>query len=53
MNRWKYITKTDYATVYVDYGHRMTKMETLKYTYYHNGIYPVHNPEYTKRLRKR
>ena len=51
-HRWKYIGETDKATIHVDYRTNTTKIETLKYIYYHKGIYPFHNPDYTRKYKK-
>ena len=51
-HRWKYIGETDKAKIFVDYRASTTKIETFKYTYFHKGIYPFHNPDYTKKYRK-
>lgn len=47
--RWRYVGKTDKATIFVDYNQRKTKIVTFKNTYIHNGIYPFH--DYDKRRR--
>jgi hypothetical protein len=51
-NRWKYVGKTEYATIYIDYKSKTTKIVTNKHIYFHNGIYPSHNPDYTRRFKK-
>lgn len=48
--RWKYIGSTEYSRVFVDHRLKMTKVEGKRFIYYHKGIYPFHNPEYTRRF---
>lgn len=51
-HRWKFVGETKYAKVYVDHSFNMTKIETFKYIYYHDGIYPYHNPDYNRKFRR-
>lgn len=51
-HKWKYIGKTNNSKIFVDYRHDITKIETIKYVYYHDGIYPYHNPDFKKRYKK-
>ena len=47
---WKFVGETPYATIFVNYTKKKTKVVTFKYTYYHDGIYPYHNPDYHKKF---
>lgn len=51
-NRWKFIGKTNNAEIFVDYGQRKTKIVTNGWVYIHNGIYPFHNYDSTRRFKR-
>lgn len=51
-HRWKFIGKTENATIFVDYRLNMTKIKAKQGTYYHDGIYPFHNPVAKRRFRR-
>ena len=51
-NNWKWAGESDYATVYVDYRKRKTKVVTRKNIYIHEGVYPFHNPDYSRRMKR-
>jgi len=48
-HNWTHIGKTLQSDIWVDYRARKTKITTPKYIYVHDGIYPYHEPMYTKK----
>ena len=53
MDRYTYITQTKNACVYVDYKKRKTKIVGNKYIYFHSGIFPYHEPQYYRKLKRK
>ena len=51
-HNWKKVGTTQYANIYVDYARKKTKIETTKYVYVHEGVYPFHNYDAVKRYKK-
>lgn len=52
MHNWKYVGETKFAKIWIDHKANITKIETIKYIYYHKGLYPFQNPDPVKKIKK-
>lgn len=49
-HRWVHIGSTGLSDIFVDYSKRKTKVVSNRYIYIHDGIYPYHDPDYSRRF---